>query len=79
MSEKLTDELFDLIAADGMRNAAGGIYATCVYEFARAVARAALEQAKQLALAEPRVFEPEAPDPQHRIAAKIQKLIDEVK
>lgn len=39
---------------------------------------AALEQAKQLALSEPRVFDPEAPDPQHRIAAKIQELIDEV-
>ena len=33
----LTDEEIDLIAADGMRNAAGGIYATRVYEFARAI------------------------------------------
>ena len=34
--QPLTDEQFDLIAADGMRNAAGGIYATSVYEFGRA-------------------------------------------
>lgn len=33
----LTDQDIDLIAADGMRNAAGGIYATRVYEFARAI------------------------------------------
>ena len=30
----------DLIVNDGMRNAAGGIYATRVYEFARAIEKA---------------------------------------
>lgn len=33
----LSDAEIDLIANDGMRNAAGGIYATRVYEFARAI------------------------------------------
>lgn len=33
----LTDEQIDEIANDGCRNAAGGIYATRVYEFARAI------------------------------------------
>lgn len=33
----LTDEQIDAIANDGCRNAAGGIYATRVYEFARAI------------------------------------------
>lgn len=37
----LTNEQIDLIAADGMRNAAGGIYATSVHEFARAIEAAA--------------------------------------
>lgn len=41
----LTDKEIDLIANDGHRNAAGGIYATSVYEFARAVIRAAAERA----------------------------------
>jgi hypothetical protein len=36
--DTLTDEQIDLIVNDGMRNAAGGIYATRVYDFARAVA-----------------------------------------
>ncbi len=40
MTEKLppllSDSDIDLIANDGMRNAAGGIYATSVCEFARA-------------------------------------------
>lgn len=36
----LTESEIDLIAADGMRNAAGGIYATSVYEFAREIERA---------------------------------------
>lgn len=36
----LTEQDIDLIAAEGMRNAAGGIYATSVYEFARAIERA---------------------------------------
>lgn len=40
-SSKLTNEQIDAIAAEGMRNAAGGIYATSVYEFARAIERAA--------------------------------------
>ena len=50
MSNELTDEQIDLIANDGCRNAAGGIYATRVYEFARAIeqaARAALSDAAQ--------------------------------
>ncbi len=38
--QPLTDEQIDMIAADGMRNAAGGIYATSVYEFASAIERA---------------------------------------
>lgn len=38
--EPLTEEKIDLIAAEGVRNAAGGIYATSVYEFARAIERA---------------------------------------
>lgn len=33
----LTDAEIDAIANDGHRNAAGGIYATSVYEFARAI------------------------------------------
>ena len=33
----LSDEQIDFIANDGRRNAAGGIYATRVYEFARAI------------------------------------------
>ncbi len=40
-AQVLSDEQIDLIANDGMRNAAGGIYATRVYEFARAVLAAA--------------------------------------
>jgi hypothetical protein len=39
-AEVLTDEEIDLIANDGMRNAAGGIYSTRVHEFARAVIEA---------------------------------------
>jgi hypothetical protein len=35
--EVLTDAEIDLIANDGMRNAAGGIYSTRVHEFARAI------------------------------------------
>ncbi|WP_322083962.1 DUF551 domain-containing protein [Burkholderia sp. BCC1972] len=34
--EGLTDEQIDMIANDGHRNAAGGIYATSIYDFARA-------------------------------------------
>ena len=37
MKAKLTDEEIDFLANAGMRNAAGGIYATSVHEFARAV------------------------------------------
>lgn len=36
-AQPLTDDEIDQIAADGMRNVAGGIYATSVYEFARAI------------------------------------------
>ncbi len=36
-AQRLTDEQIDELANDGYRNAAGGIYATCVYEFARAI------------------------------------------
>jgi hypothetical protein len=36
-AQPLTNDEIDQIAADGMRNAAGGIYATSVHEFARAV------------------------------------------
>lgn len=39
----LTDEQIDQIAADGMMNAAGGIYATSVHQFARACIAAATE------------------------------------
>ena len=39
-SVPLMDEQIDLIANDGRRNAAGGIYSTRVYEFARAIERA---------------------------------------
>ncbi|WP_433705840.1 hypothetical protein [Paraburkholderia sacchari] len=52
-ANKLTDEQIDLIANDGMRNVAGGIYATRVYEFARAIeseVRAALSDAAQAPL-----------------------------
>lgn len=38
----ISDEEIDLIANDGMRNAAGGIYATSVYKFAHAIERAVL-------------------------------------
>lgn len=38
--EPLTPDEIDLIAADGMRNALGGIYATQVYAFAEAVEHA---------------------------------------
>lgn len=45
----MTDQDIDLIANDGYRNVAGGIYATSVHEFARAIEqasrRAALEEA----------------------------------
>jgi hypothetical protein len=37
LSAPLTDQEIDEIADDGCRNAAGGIYATRVYEFARAI------------------------------------------
>jgi hypothetical protein len=37
MSAALTDQEIDSLANDGCRNAAGGIYATRVYEFARAI------------------------------------------
>jgi hypothetical protein len=33
----MTEDLIDLIANDGRRNAAGGIYSTRVYEFANAI------------------------------------------
>lgn len=39
---KLTDEEIDLIANDGYRNVAGGIYATSVYAFARAIEQAVI-------------------------------------
>lgn len=42
---EITDEDIDLIANDGHRNAAGGIYATSVYKFARAIADHVIEQA----------------------------------
>jgi len=38
----LTDDEIDEIANDGCRNAAGGIYATSVYEFARAIEQATI-------------------------------------
>lgn len=39
--EPLTPDDVDLIAADGMRSATGGIYATQVYGFAEQIQRAA--------------------------------------
>jgi hypothetical protein len=42
----LSDERIDLIANDGMRNAAGGIYSTRVYEFARAIQSEVLAAAR---------------------------------
>lgn len=39
----LSDEQIDLIAADGMRNAAGGIYETSVHQFARSCIAAATQ------------------------------------
>ena len=43
----LTEETINLIAADGHRNVAGGIYATSVYEFARAIAAHVMEHARR--------------------------------
>lgn len=42
MTLGISDEEIDLIAADGMRSAAGGIYETRVYEFAHAIEAAVL-------------------------------------
>ena len=42
--------------------------------FAALVRAAALEEAMAVALAEPRVWDQDAPDPQHRIAAAIRQL-----
>ncbi|WP_176079361.1 hypothetical protein [Paraburkholderia tropica] len=49
-AKKLTDVEIDLIANDGMRNAAGGIYSTRVHEFARGV-EAAVRDALEAELA----------------------------
>lgn len=49
-AQKLTDAEIDLIANDGMRNAAGGIYSTRVHEFARSV-EAAVRDTLQAELA----------------------------
>jgi hypothetical protein len=38
----LSKKVIDLIANDGMRNAEGGIYSTCVYKFAYAIEAAVL-------------------------------------
>ncbi|MCA8427821.1 hypothetical protein LGN30_32045 [Burkholderia seminalis] len=43
MNKTLTDDQIDAIANEGHRNAAGGIYATSVYEFARACIEAACQ------------------------------------
>ncbi|WP_186083798.1 hypothetical protein [Burkholderia gladioli] len=42
MSDKLSVDQIDAIANDGHRNAAGGIYATSVHAFARAIEHAVL-------------------------------------
>ncbi len=39
-SKPLTEEQIDFIASEGHRNAAGGIYASSVYEFVKAIERA---------------------------------------
>lgn len=43
----MSEEDINLIAADGMRNAAGGIYAGSVTEFARAIEAHVNEQWRQ--------------------------------
>jgi hypothetical protein len=52
------------------------LYPDELKRFARLVRQQALEEAEVVALAEPRVWAQDAPDPQHRIAAAIRQLKD---
>lgn len=67
------DQILDFAATTQLYN-----HALPAIRFARAIEaearRDALEEAAKVAESEPRVWDADAPDPQHRIAAAIRKL-----
>lgn len=64
MPSLLTPDEIDFIAADGMRNAAGGIYATMVYKFANGIEDMVRERQAKL---------------WHRVMARLADMLDDDK